>query len=112
MMDGIQILSGLGDGRKTRFAPGTAPLVETGTACYVILQGPEGPLYDFEGPLEDRDAAERRRRDIADGAESILNMSGAAAAIAYLEEAQKALHPNDPPGEQPGEQPGPCVMKR
>src|SRR3546814_15534194 len=67
MMDGIQILSGLGDGRKTRFAPGTAPLVETGTACYVILQGPEGPLYDFEGPLEDRVAAERRRRDIADG---------------------------------------------
>src|SRR3546814_20533978 len=41
MMDGLQILSGLGDGRKTGFAPGRAPLVATGTACYVILRGPE-----------------------------------------------------------------------
>src|SRR3546814_5231797 len=99
-MEGIQILSGLGDGRNTRFAPGTALLVETGTACYVILQGPEGPIYDFEGPLEDRDAAERRRRAIADGDESILNLSGAAAAIAYLDEDKKELHPHEPTGDQ------------
>src|SRR3546814_19727209 len=105
MMDGIQILSGLGDGRKTRFAPGTAPLVETGTPCYVIPQGPEGPLYDFEGPLEARDAAERRRRDIANGAESIMRMPGEAEPNTDTKEAQQELHSNEPPGDTPGAPP-------